>query len=168
MSTSDAGAEPRGTPDGGSSYRTWAIVATIVAVVAAAAALGLGIWAATLNSDLDDANAHSARAQQVYEQALGATTDQLAVQSSQLDKAAAALESAVQALEQAASDQEKQQAEGQYASALAENATVCTKGALSALDRLFSGPSVNTALERAAEDVQTVAARCKAALEASG
>lgn len=165
MSSVETQAQPQArTSKGGSSSRVWQVVAILAILVA----VGLGIWAATLKSDLDDTNASSAEAQQTYQQAIGATSDQLAATSSELGKATADLQTSQQALQQAGSESEKQAAEAQANAALAENATLCAKGALTGLNRIFSGPSVNTSFERAAQDVQAVSAQCQATIQSSG
>ena len=140
----------------------------VVALVAAAAAVGLGIWAATLKSDLDEANATTAAAQQQYEQAISATTQQLTVTSSQLEKATTDLQTAEQAAQQAATEDEKQAAQAQLDAALAENGKACSQGTLLALSRIAGGPSVSTSLDRAMQDLEAVATQCQAMLDASG
>ncbi len=178
----------------GDSARTWMIVAAVLAVVA----IGLGIWAVTLNNDLksteDDASSQIASLEAANQEladevaslkedveaaetetevvtkaattalkealeALAVAADGLVVQDAAITEATKALDDANAALTQASGDLATAQAERDQALALAENAQLCSAGALNAISLIADGD-----IDGATAALDQVAPSCTAAL----
>jgi hypothetical protein len=184
----DGGAST-GSPDGASEReeeqrgRPWGWI-TVVGILAAAA-LGLGIWAIQLNSDLDDANTTVATQEQQITEAqesggelvqsakqafddlsneLGATRADLKSTQAELDDATESADQAAQQAAQATDETEQLQAELDGAEAKAQGAAACTKSVVAALGGIFDGETLQAGVEAAAADVQALQPECGAAL----
>ncbi len=183
------GGASTGSPDGASEReeeqrgRPWGWIT--VAGILGAAALGLGIWAIQLNSDLDDANTTVATQEQQITEAqesggdlvqsakrafddlgneLGATRADLKSTQAELDDATESADQAAQQAAQAADETEQLQAELDGAEAKAQGAAACTKSVVAALGGIFEGETLQAGVEAAAADVQALQPECGAAL----
>jgi len=172
-SDSDPGAPAARKPPWG-----WIAVAGLLA----AAVVGLGIYAVSLNSDLDDANAKIASQQAQIDKAQGTGADVAAAAKSAYDalsaKLGAAQEDANQVVEQASDslDQAEQaaadakgtgeelQKDADAARAKAETAATCAKSFLSAFDGVFSAPTLDEGVQATVEELQALEPQCAAAL----
>lgn len=173
------GQEPTTTSDS----KPWKIATAIFAVLA----LGLGVWAVSLNSDLSDTeNAGSTQIQTLEQEvatleaenaelqagaeelaaATAKTTEQrdnarakLATTKEDLGVTSEQLAVSEQQVAEATSAAESASGAAATAQAQADNASLCAKGALGAWDVFLSSGDVDAA----AEALETVAPACKAA-----
>jgi hypothetical protein len=183
------GGASMGSPDGASERekekrgRPWGWIA--VAGILGAAALGLGIWAIQLNSDLDDANRTVATQEQQITEAqerggdlvqsakqafddlsneLGASQADLESTQAELDDATESADQAAQQAAQAADETEQLQSELDGAEAKAQGAAACTRSVVAALGGIFEGETLQAGVEAAAADVRALQPECGAAL----
>ena len=157
-----------------------------VAGLLAAAVVGLAIYAAGLNSDLDDANARIASQQEQIEQSQDVGADVVAAAKGAYDDLSAQLgaaqEDASQAAEQAAEmlDQAEQaaaeaqgtadevQKQADAAQAKAEAAATCAQSFLSAFSGVFSGATLREGVEATVAELQALQPQCAKALGDAG
>jgi exonuclease VII small subunit len=146
-------------------------------LLCALAAVGLGIWAFSAQSDADDAEAKLSAQQQEsapassppaeggpetqksYEEAkdeLGETTEDIDQLEQELDEAVATAEKAEQQREDAGNALDKATAELEAVKAQSEVRRTCLRGALHALDAAFSSGG----LDAAAEELGRLAGQC--------
>lgn len=151
----------------------WIITAAVLAV----AAVGLGIWAFSAQSDADDAQAKldaqaqaaqgssggvDAETQQRYDDVkdqLGITGESLDQVNEQLDEVLANAEQAEQARTEAAGAVDRASAELEAFKARGEVAKTCLRGAFDALDSAFA----DGGLEAAVTELEALAGGCRSA-----
>jgi hypothetical protein len=192
MTGSPAGASPAGDPPGSAPPRdsratTWMIVAGVLALVA----IGLGIWAFTTKSDLDDANAtideqkkqlasqeQTAGAEEQRLQGIGAR-DRAAFrrvrrrfirEESQARNLKATIDKEAGELDQARSDESSAESQEQKLQAAlkserqrAQLASVCVQGAVDAIDRFFDAASARTGANAAVKELESIQDQCNKA-----
>ena len=170
----------------------WKIATGVFAVIA----LGLGIWAFSLQSDIDDKDAQIAAQQQqldeqsdvagrIQDAASGAAGEaqqalaDLGQELEQVQGTATATQEEVQAAikraEQAAADArasagdaaEQAQARVDEATAKAEAAGACARGYLSALAGALEAPSITEGVEQAKSDIQALGGSCSDTLDSN-
>jgi uncharacterized protein YoxC len=180
--------QPPVAPEQASSRRRhnpWIWISAVLAVVA----VGLGIWAYSTKSDLDDANDDVARLQSQVDQSkgaggtvlatvkaafqdlsaqLGATNQDLATTQQQLQDAQANAQKAAQdAAAAVKGSKEEAQAKLQEAQSKASVAAGCAKSYVGAFGALFDGDSVRAQAATVKQQLQSVSATCKTALQGS-
>lgn len=164
--------------DKGHGKRGW-IIATCVL---AAAAVGLGIWAFSLNSSNSDKDDQIAAQQKQIEEAkgvggqvkeavssasagvqqaikdMGAQLDQIEGQTQETqDQAQKAIDDAEQAAKQASNEADK-------AKAQADETKACADGYLSAIKGAFGASSFSDGVEQAKADIQSLNQSCAGSL----
>jgi hypothetical protein len=160
--------------------RPWGWIA--LAGLLVVAVVGLAIYAAGLDSDLDDANAKIAAQQKQIDEAQGTGADVVAAAKSAYEdlstKAGAAQQNADQAVEQANQllDQAEQaatdaqgtadelEAQAKAAQAKAESAATCARSFLSAFSGVFNAASLQEGVDAAVKDLQALEPQCAEAL----
>jgi hypothetical protein len=189
MTGSPAGASPAGDPSGSAPRRdsratTWMIISGVLALVA----IGLGIWAFTTKSDLDDANAtideqkqrlasqeQTAGAEEQRLQGFGARERaafrrvrrrfireeaQARDLKSTIDKEAQDLDQARSEASSAESQEQKNQAALKTERQRAELASVCVQGAVDAIDRFFDASSARAGANAAVNELKAIQDQC--------
>ena len=178
-----SGTEPR---SGGGSTLPW-----IVAAVCALAAIGLGIWAFTTKSDLDDANATIERQKErLASQSQTATAEEQRLQAfgsreraafrrvrrrlageraeasrlqQRVQAEAATLEQTRQEVANADSQEEREAAELKQAQAATRLAAACSESAVEALNKFFNAATVRAGANRAVAQLQSTQTECQQA-----
>jgi chromosome segregation ATPase len=161
----------------------WIVLTCVFAV----AAVGLGVWAFSAQSDADDAQAELAAQEQAASEAtpaptappaatpdpavqqaiddaqaaLGGVTEDVAQLQSDLEQAAAEFQAARQKAEDASGAVDKLRAEADAFKAQAELTKTCLKGSFSALEEAFTAGGSSAALEQ----LKALAGQCRAATE---
>jgi chromosome segregation ATPase len=175
-------AEPRGTAPP-PHKRPWGWIALTVLLVAGL--VGLGVYAANVNSDLDDANAKVASQQQELDAAQDtgagvaaakAAYDDLSAglgaaqqdASQAADQAAQQLEQAEQAAAEAQGTADDVQRQLDAAEAKAASAATCAQSFLSAFGGVFSGSSVRAGIEATVAELKALQPQCEQALTEAG
>jgi chromosome segregation ATPase len=165
--------------------RPWGWIALSVLLIAGV--VGLAIYAAGVNSDLDDANAKIAAQQKQIDEAEGKGDDVVAAaaKSAYADlraKAGAAQQNTDQAVEQANQvlDQADQaaadakgtadelEAQAAAAQAKAESAATCARSFLSAFSGVFDAATVEDGVDAAVAELKTLQPQCASAIQAAG
>jgi hypothetical protein len=163
----------------------------IIAGVLALVAIGLGIWAFTTKSDLDDAN------DQLDAQRQTQTSEQQAAQSDEqrltafgdreraafrrvkrdfireeaqarnlkatIQKEASDLDAARNQASAAESEDQKAAAELKTAQQRAQLASVCVQGAVNAIDKFFNAASAKAGANAAVAELQSIQSQCNKA-----
>lgn len=163
-------------------------IAWIVAGVAVAAAVGLGLWAALLHDDLNESQAQVEAQQAAAEEASAAAASRTAAAKERGQTAlskieeiegvfvvteddVAEAEQAAAEVETAASDArtavEQARAERDQARAEAQQARLCARGSLDAAHTLFEEDPSGEDVENAAGTVETVSSTCAESLSAT-
>ena len=160
--------------------RPWGWIA--LAGLLVVAVVGLAIYAAGIDSDLDDANAKVASQQKQIDEAQNTGTDVIAAAKSAYadlsEKAGAAQGNADQAVEQAnqALDEAEQtaadaegtanelQAEVDASQAKAEGAATCARSFLSAFSGVFDAATVQDGVDAAVAELKTLQPQCAEAI----
>jgi hypothetical protein len=173
-------------PSGGGNALPW-----IVAAVCALAAIGLGIWAFTTKSDLDDANAtierqkeqlagqsRTAQAEEARLRAFGRReraafqrTRRRLVRERQVaanlerkvEQEAATLQQTRQQVTDAQSAEQREAAQLRQAQAATRLAAACSQSAVEALNRFFNAPTVRAGANRAVAQLQSTQNECRSA-----
>ena len=168
--------DPRGAAP---HKRPWGWIT--VAGLLAAAVVGLAIYAANLNSDLDDANAKVASQQKQIADAqdMGAgvaaakkTYDDLRTKlgaaqqdaSQAVEQASGKLDEAEQVAADAKGTAEELQKEAVAARAKADAAATCAQSFLSAFSGVFSGSTLKDGVQAAVTELQALQPQCASAL----
>ena len=185
MTTSPAG-DPSGQPARPRDSRatTWMIVSGVLALVA----IGLGIWAFTTKSDLDDAN------DQLETQQQQAASDEQSAQSTEerlqsfgereraafervkrrfirekaqarslrasVNKEAGELDAARKEVSSAQGQDQKEAASLKAAREEVQLASACVQGAVNALDRFFNAPNPKAGAKAAVAELESIQSQC--------
>jgi hypothetical protein len=197
MTTSPAGGPSSDEPSTGgppaadrprdSRATTWMVISGVLALIA----VGLGIWALTTKSDLDDANAtideqeqqlasaeQTAQGEEARLRAFG-ERERAAFRrvrrrfireeaearnlKATISKEAAALEQARNEAGAAESQDQKDQAALKQARQEARLSTACVKGAVNALDRFFNASSARAGANGAVRELESIQDQCNQA-----
>jgi chromosome segregation ATPase len=158
--------------------RPWGWIA--LAAVLLAAAIGHGIYALQLNSDLDDADATIAKQEQALSaqdtggqaldaigaavgevtSALGATQADVTALEQQVAAAADRLEEAEGKVAAAADQVERTEAERDAAQAKVDVVQACAQSVVSAFDGVFEAESLRAGVEAAASELRALQPQC--------
>jgi len=165
----------------------WIIATAVLALIA----IGLGIWAFSTKSDLDDANAtideqkqqlasqrsvaasseqrlrafgarERAALRRVTRRFVGEETDAATLQRS-VHKEAGELDSARSDAASAQTQEKKDSAALNEAKQRSDLASACVKGAVSALDRFFNATSARAGANAAVRELEAIQGDCKKA-----
>jgi hypothetical protein len=163
----------------------------IVAAICALAAIGLGIWAFTTKSDLDDANATIERQKErLASQAQTATAEERRLQAfgrreraafrrvrrrlaserakagqleQKVEREAATLEQTRQQVANAQGAEQREAAELRRAQAATRLAAACSQSAVQALNKFFNAATVRAGANRAVAQLQSTQTECRQA-----
>jgi type VI protein secretion system component VasF len=188
MST-PAGGSPAGDRPRDSRATTWMVIAGVLALVA----IGLGIWAFTIKSDLDDANAEIDdlnRQRASEQQAAGSEEARLQAFGEReraafrrvrrrfireeaearnlkatIEKEAGELDQARNEADSAETQEQKDRAALKEARQNAQLASACVQGAVTALDRFFDAASAKAGANAAVAELQSIQDQCTKANE---
>jgi prefoldin subunit 5 len=173
--------EPASEAPGHRKPTVWIVLAGVLALVA----VGLGIWAYSLSSDLDDSKATVkqqdqqltaaeekgtkaiAGAEQAYDDVsaqLNVTQQQNAALEQNLEQSASELDSATDAVTDAQGEAQKADAELDKAKASAETASSCARSAIGAFGQVFDAPSVEQGIDAAVAELNQLKPSCDGVL----
>jgi hypothetical protein len=176
-------AEPGGTSPP-TRKRPWGWIALTALLVAGL--VGLGIYAAGVNSDLDDANAKIASQQRELDEAQDTGAGVAAAAKAAYDDLSAGLGAAQQDASRAADQAAQQLAQAEQAAAeaqgtadevqrqlaaaeaKAESAATCAQSFLSAFGSVFSGSSLRAGIEATVAELEALQPQCGQALSQGG
>jgi chromosome segregation ATPase len=176
------GDAPRAAGKAHGARRPWGWIA--LAAVLAVAAIGLGIYAMQLNSDLDDADATIAEQEQALSardtggqaldaigaavgdvtSALGATQADVTALEQQVTAAADRFEEAQGNVAAAADELERTQAERDAAQAKVDVVQACAQSVIAGFTGVFEAESLRAGAEAAASELRALQPQCGPAI----
>ena len=144
----------------GAPMTKWKIATAVLAVVA----VGLGIWAFSLQSDIDDKDAQIASQQQQLDEQQDVASRVQGTATATQEEVQAAVDRAEQAATEAKASAgdavEQAQARADEAAARAEAAGACARGYISALTGALEAASVSGGVEQAKSDIEALSGSC--------